>query len=116
MTKRSIAWFVIALLAFAVAGYAGTMLFVPKFRPELVRTLFGERPSFASAHFAGGAVALLAGATQFNARLRGRWLAVHRWLGRVYVVAIALGGAASLVLAFQSLGGATAHAGFGALA
>jgi hypothetical protein len=116
MKMKSFAWFWMTLLAFAVAGYAGAMLFAVQFRPELVRTLFDERPMFAFAHFGGGAIALVTGAFQLNSKLRNRFIAVHRWFGRLYVIAIGIGGAASLYLAFKSLGGLVAHAGFGLLA
>lgn len=58
----------------------------------------------------------MVGPFQHNARLRGRFLDAHRWLGRTYVVAAMLGGTAGLVLATMSEGGMTAHLGFGLLA
>jgi uncharacterized membrane protein len=116
MTKRAFAWLGMTLLALAVAGYAIAILFAPELRPSLVRTLFSERPVAAFAHFMGGAIALVAGAYQLNSRLRTRFIGVHRWLGRLYVLAVVIGGVAAFALALQSFGGLTAQAGFGLLA
>ena len=116
MAKKELAWLAMTLLAFAVAAYASTMLFAAEFRPSLVRTLFSERPVAAFAHFMCGAIALVAGAFQLNSRLRARFIAVHRWLGRSYVVAVVIGGIAAFALALHSFGGQAARAGFGLLA
>jgi uncharacterized membrane protein len=61
-------------------------------------------------------VALAVGPLQHNSRIRGRFLRLHRWLGRTYVLAVILGGGAALMLATASQGGVPAHAGFGLLA
>jgi hypothetical protein len=67
-------------------------------------------------HVAGGAVALLLGPTQFVAALRRRGSAgFHRWAGRVYVLAVAVGGVFGLWMAFLAFGGIVARLGFGAL-
>ena len=116
MSKRAFAWLWMTLLALAVAGYAVTMSFAPELRPSLVRALFAERPVSAFVHFMGGAIALVAGAFQLNTRLRTRFIGVHRWLGRLYLLAVVIGGVAALALALQSFGGLIAHAGFGLLA
>jgi uncharacterized membrane protein len=116
MTIKAFAWFWMTLLALGVAGYAVTMSLFLEFRPSHVQHLFGQRPIATFAHFMGGAIALISGALQVNARLRARFLSAHRWLGRLYVVAVVLGGTAGLVLALQSFGGWVAHLGFGLLA
>ena len=116
MTKKASAWLGMTLLALAAAGYAITMLFAPEFRPSFVRTLFEERPVAAFVHFTGGAIALVAGTFQLNTRLRTRFIGAHRWLGRVYVLAVVIGGVAAFALALHSFGGLISHAGFGLLA
>lgn len=116
MIKRTLAWLLMALLALAVAGYAFAVLFAPGFRPSLVQVLLAERPIAAAAHFMGGAVALIVGAFQLNAWLRNRFLGVHRWLGRLYMLAVICGGVAGLALAPHAFGGVVAHLGFGLLA
>ncbi|MGE3959186.1 MAG: DUF2306 domain-containing protein [Vicinamibacterales bacterium] len=113
MTKRAL-WSVMACLALAVAGYATVLFFVPAFRPPFLRT--PTLPLALLVHFGGGAVALALGPFQFRASQRARRPALHRWLGRAYVLAIASSGTAGLALAFLSQGGVVAHAGFGLLA
>ena len=67
-------------------------------------------------HIAGGMGALLAGPWQFADRLRSRALNLHRWLGRFYLLEVALGSTAGLVMAFVSKEGIATHLGFGILA
>ena len=116
MTKRAFAWSGMTLLALAVAGYATTILLAPELRPPFVRTLVAERPIAAIAHFMGGALALVAGTFQLNSRLRMRFIGAHRWLGRLYVLAVVGGGVAGFALALHASGGLTARTGFGLLA
>jgi hypothetical protein len=77
---------------------------------------FGERYGLLVAHIAGGTGALLTGPWQFSRRLRLGNLALHRWLGRIYLCAVALGSVAGFVLACFSQEGWPTHVGFGLLA
>jgi len=113
---RKIGWVVMIVLAAIIAAYAIAVLILPAMRPPFLQQRFVTMPLAATLHLAGAAVALLAGALQHNARLRGRFLDLHRWTGRVYVLAVLLGGAAALRLALVSEGGLPAHVGFGFLA
>ncbi|MGH8185991.1 MAG: DUF2306 domain-containing protein [Steroidobacteraceae bacterium] len=115
MPKKTLAWLGMTLLAVAVAGYAGAIVIAPELRPPLVRSLFADWPIAAPVHFAGGAVALAVGAFQLNSRIRARFIAIHRWLGRTYLLAVAAGGVASLVLAVHSSAAPVARVGFGLL-
>jgi uncharacterized membrane protein len=67
-------------------------------------------------HIAGGMGALLAGPWQFSLRLRQRSLSLHRWLGRYYLLSVALGSIAGLAMAIVSEEGLPTHLGFGTLA
>jgi len=113
---RTAGWGVMTLLALLVAAYAITLSAVPAFRPELVQVHFVERPVVVLAHFLGGGLAMAVGAFQLHVGLRSRFLAVHRWMGRVYVVAVVCGGFAGLTLAIGSTAGPVAQWGFGLLA
>lgn len=113
---ENLAWVLMALLAVAVASYAAAIVLLPSLRSELVRALFAERPVVAVMHFMGGSLALLAGAMQANASLRLRFISLHRWVGRVYVIAIAGGAVAGFVLALHSSAGNVARSGFALLA
>lgn len=103
------------LLALFVAAYAAALV-SPSLRPPFVGNLFAVSPLAIAAHLAGGIIAIVLGAFQLNSRLRNRFLPAHRWLGRLYLVAVAIGGTAGLVLALNSSGGIVAHFGFGLLA
>lgn len=67
-------------------------------------------------HVTGAVVALLVGPWQFVGGLRDRYLRLHRWLGRTYLMAVLIGGIGGLAMASVSLGGFPAHVGFGMLA
>jgi uncharacterized membrane protein len=110
------AWWIMTLLALLVAGYAIAISFAPGIRPPLVRELLMERPGPTLGHFLGGAVALLTGALQVNSRLRVRYLEWHRWTGRVYLIAVMVGGFAGFLLALDSSAGPVAQGGFALLA
>jgi uncharacterized membrane protein len=105
----------LAVLSFAVAAYALSIVLQPRSSPLAVQ-LIAARPWLAPLHFAGGAVALALGVLQFAARLRLQRPLVHRWLGRIYVVAVLSSGSAGLVMATQTSAGRVAAAGFSALA
>jgi uncharacterized membrane protein len=113
---KTFIWLVMAFAALAVAGYSATILLAPEIRPPFVGALLAERPFAGFVHLAGGAVALVAGALQLNSRLRALFIDLHRWSGRVYLVAVVSGGVAALALSVHSSGGVAAHAGFGLLA
>jgi uncharacterized membrane protein len=77
---------------------------------------FGEHYSLLIAHISGGSVAMLVGPWQFSRRLRRRNLSLHRWMGRIYLLGVALGSLAGFGSALFSVGGAVTHVGFGILA
>ncbi len=103
-------------LALGVAAYAATALLSTSLRPPFVRDLFANLPIKISVHLAGGIIAIVLGAFQVNSRLRSRFLSIHRWSGRAYIIAVLAGGAAGFTLALQSFGGLVTHFGFGLMA
>lgn len=64
------------------------------------------------AHIAASPIALAIGAFQFMPKLRAKQPRLHRILGRIYGVAILVGGTAALVMAPNSSGGAVSVVGF----
>jgi uncharacterized membrane protein len=68
------------------------------------------------AHAAFAAVALFTGSLQFLDGLRRKYPKVHRWTGRVYVVACVMGGLTALVIAPDVKSGKVATLGFSLLA
>lgn len=73
---------------------------------------FAGIPLFAAFHVLGSGAALLLGGFQFLPGLRARRIRVHRWLGRIYLLAVLLGGIGGIVLATRADGGLTAQLGF----
>jgi hypothetical protein len=67
------------------------------------------------AHFATGGILLLLGPIQLIGAIRERMPAVHRWLGRLYVLAAATAGAGGLsyILVQGTIGGPVMSLGFG---
>lgn len=63
-------------------------------------------------HAVPSGLALLVGPFQFVAPLRRRYLAAHRWVGRFYLVCVALGSVTGLVAGISAVTGFTAQVGF----
>jgi uncharacterized membrane protein len=112
---KSVAWLIMSLLAVGVAAYAVAIVLTPALRSPFAEGLLVARPIFAPVHFLFGGIAIVVGALQVNRRLRTRCVVLHRWLGRIYVLAVAIGGVAGIVLALSSSAGPLASAGFGLL-
>ena len=104
------------VLATGVAAYALAVVLLPHFGPPFVQDRRVAVPLALYAHLTGGALALALGPWQFSRRIRRRAIAVHRWTGRTYVIAVAVGGLGALALAPISQDGLVTHVGFGLLA
>ncbi len=124
---RKFGWAVMMVLSVAMAIHAWRFLLVS---PETLfpDTYDGEGSAthfsvlleehwlrFAS-HFVFGPIALLVGPLQFLGGLRRRSPRLHRGLGYLYAVSVAIAGMGGLVLSVGSYGGLTTHIGFGMLA
>lgn len=110
------AWYLMLLAAIGVSGYALALAFMPEVRNSFVSNMVAQTPGASLLHFIGGGIVLLAGASQFHSGLRTKYARVHRFLGRVYVGGVLIGGIAGLYLAFHASGGLAAQFGFGLLA
>jgi uncharacterized membrane protein len=68
-------------------------------------------------HIAGSIIALIVGPLQFVPQLRKkRYLAIHRWLGRTYLIGVLFGSTAGFYMAWLSHGGLPTHLAFASLA
>jgi uncharacterized membrane protein len=105
------------LFAVAIALYAVAYLIRREqmFPPPLVAS-FRARPWGIYPHALFGSIALALGSVQFWRNFPYSHPALHRTLGKIYVVAVMGTGAAGLYMSFFSFGGAITHAGFGLLA
>ena len=112
--RTSPAVVVLVLLSVPIALYAlGFAWFAPDspFKARMLSLPWGALP-----HFIGGGIALLVGGFQFSAALRTGRPALHRLLGRVYLLAVLASGFGGLAIATNAHGGISARIGFGLLA
>lgn len=63
-------------------------------------------------HIIFGGIALLTGWTQFSPKMRNRRMALHRKLGKVYVIAVLLSALAGIYIGFFATGGLISSTGF----
>ncbi len=114
--SRPIAWWVLSLLALITAAYAliaYSWLAPSQLVDPAMAAVFEARYALLLCHISGAACALLIGPWLWLERLRRRKPAMHRWLGRSYLVlGVAIGGSAGLLLALTAQGGPTARLGF----
>ncbi|HEX8197028.1 MAG TPA: DUF2306 domain-containing protein [Pyrinomonadaceae bacterium] len=66
-------------------------------------------------HAGGGIVALSLGPWGFWAAFRNKYPLLHRWMGRIYLLSVLIGGIAGLYLAVTALGGLPTRIGFSML-
>ena len=111
---------IMALLAVGVAlhalRYYGALIDTWLDVDPMLRAVIARVPVQALSHMLVAPVALILGPFQFLPGLRARHPRVHRWSGRVYVLACVVAGAAALATAPYASGGPVAGLGFGILA
>lgn len=104
-------WWLMLLSSAGIAVYAATyFLFTPR------DVHFARYIGLLRLHIAGGIGALLVCPWQFSQKLRARRLNLHRWMGRFYLLEVALGSVAGFGMALVSMHGLPTHLGFGFLA
>lgn len=110
-------WLVMTILAVVIALSTGRYFFLSAdvATPPPLLEMVVQRNTLFLVHAAGGLIALAAGAWNFLERSRERFINLHRWLGRVYLVSVFVGGVAGLSLAFTAQGGLAGRIGFGML-
>jgi uncharacterized membrane protein len=107
-------WLLIAVLSVGVGGYALFHAFTGFAYLPLHNPMFD--PWGLQVHVAASGFALALGAFQFFKPLRRKAPALHRWMGRGYVLACVVGGLAGGVIALSSTAGPIAGWGFFLLA
>jgi uncharacterized membrane protein len=107
-------WLVIMVLSVGVGGYALFHAFTGFAHLPLKNPMFD--PWGLQTHVAASGVAMLVGAFQFFKPLRAKAPSLHRWIGRIYVLACVIGGLAGGVIALSSTAGLIAGSGFFLLA
>jgi len=104
-------WWIMLLSCVAIGGYSTRYFLGLPSDAHFSRYILPLR-----LHIAGGIGALLTGPLQFSEKLRARALNLHRWLGRFYLLEVALGSIAGFAMATVSEQGWPTHLGFGMLA
>lgn len=112
---RKTAWTIMLVLALAISGYAFAYFFIDQMGGDL-KAKFMTIPVSAYAHIWGGGLALALGPFQLNTRFRNRYINLHRWMGRAYLLGILVGGLGGFRLALVAEGGFAAQVGFGLMA
>jgi len=114
--KRA-AWWTITILAAPIALYgAAFLVFRERMFPPPLAESFGARPWGIFPHALAGAIALVMGPFQFHRRLLVRRRALHRVMGKIYVIAAVAVGVTGLYMAWFAFGGPVTRLGFGGLA
>ena len=103
------------IVCLGIAFYASRYLFDGPGLSDFVLANGNALP-WLKIHIGGGILALLIGPWQFVTRTRIVWYGLHRWAGRVYVIACLGGGTAGLILALGTVQGPIARSGFAGLA
>ena len=114
MTLPRISLFVMVLFSFIIAlgSYRFLALGLPLAFPEMLGHIEFRRLAFVT-HVSLAPLALVFGSLQLLPRLRARHPVVHRWTGRMYVLAVLLAGLSGLVVASGAAGGLSGQFGFG---
>lgn len=107
-------WAIMAFMSLAIGAYGLLYLFGAKAPPVVEDNGMGM--TLLSVHASAAGIALLIGPLQFVETIRRRAPRVHRWIGRTYVLACLVAGAAGLVLAPFTAAGPIAASGFFTLA
>ena len=99
---RVLAYLAIALLAYVGLRFAlrATHFFV--LTEESYSPYFWPRASWLLLHLSAGMLALLIGPFQFIAAIRKKYVKVHRFMGKTYLICVLLGAIAAYYLAFTS--------------
>jgi uncharacterized membrane protein len=102
-------------LLIAIGSWRYLVPGAPGGAPPILANAF-TRMGVLTVHAGAASTALLVGPFQFFTGLRARRPALHRWTGRVYVVACLVGGVSGAVLAAGARTGLPSTIGFGSLA
>ena len=114
---KKILWVVIVILAIMIGLYPSIYFIIDrKFGllsskdNSILDSLYWNSAFYI--HIILGGIALLLGWSQFSAKLRKRYLHIHRNTGKVYVISALLSAIAGLYIAFYATGGIIAKVGF----
>ncbi|MGN6394979.1 MAG: DUF2306 domain-containing protein [Mucilaginibacter sp.] len=122
MKLKNLPWIPFVLFAVVIGFYPAIYYFVDMHSKGLLsskpRELLNSNIWYTLfyVHITAGGLAMLTGWSQFSNLLRGRYLNIHRFVGKVYVLSVLLSSCAGLYIAFFASGGIVCVTGFGSLA
>lgn len=107
---------VVIALSLGMVNYAITVIARPELRPVFLRERFITMPLLALAHLVGSSAALATAPFQFLPSIRNNHIRIHKWMGRIYVASVVIGGLGAFALSTVAQMGPPAQIGFGVLA
>lgn len=121
---NKVAWFVMVLMAIGVGCYPLLYLYYAFEASEVGLRLSKSVDVLGNlawnigfyGHIIFGGIALIVGWSQFSQKIRQERMALHRTLGKVYVISALLSGLAGFYIAFYATGGWVSTLGFLCLA
>lgn len=117
--KQKIGWILLLLMAVLPVLFSlGYLSMDPEnFNFTEQKAVYTAHITMLMMHIVPAMLAIVMGPFQFLPQLRkGRLLQTHRWLGRVYLLSILIGGISGLYMAQFAYGGIISRLGFGTLA
>lgn len=109
----SFLWMLLFLCCLAVSFYAFNFAATVAYSDHIY---FAEKvldsPIRYYAHFILGSMTLTIGCLQFSSVIRNRFPNIHKYLGRIYLVCVLIGGIAGIIMSFNSIAGLKSGIGF----
>ncbi|WP_028047703.1 DUF2306 domain-containing protein [Cellulomonas sp. URHE0023] len=122
--RTGVGWLAVVLTSLGIIAFSAMPYFMASLADLAeqgtgLASGYADQAAFVQAalyvHIAAASVALLVGPWQFSARLRNGRRRLHRILGRTYLLSVAAGALASLVIAPFNTAGMVGFFGFGTL-
>jgi uncharacterized membrane protein len=105
-------YFIYSSLCFGIAGYAFYFLLQPLDPNNGFQAKMFTSGIQVPIHFIASGIALFIVPFQLSKKLRKSSIKLHRHIGKIYTLAVVLGGISGLIMAFNASGGIYAKMGF----
>ncbi|GAA0964604.1 DUF2306 domain-containing protein [Acrocarpospora macrocephala] len=110
----------LAITGYFVGQYATGSLDALAAKETGLASNYANKPAFVQiafyVHIFSAGLALVVGPFQFAKAIRRRYLNLHRWIGRTYLISIAFASTSGFLMAFYNSAGLVGFFGFGSLA
>ena len=112
---RSLVFYTIRILTIAIGLYGLFFMFSDNIGSVNFKTKIEASPLFWSFHLIGGGLALILSTFVLSSKIRRHSVAVHRYLGKFYALAILFASVGGFVLSFETDSGLISGFGLGLL-